>query len=59
VERDSILRVDLLYDEAYLRLVLGESRLAAELLRRYITARPMAGEYLTRDPLFKGLRLEQ
>jgi TolB-like protein/tetratricopeptide (TPR) repeat protein len=53
---DSTLRLDLIYDEAYLRLVLGQQERAAELLRKYIKARPMARDYIARDPLFKDLR---
>nr|MBA3522059.1 protein kinase [Gemmatimonadales bacterium] len=56
-EGDSISRLDLGYDEAYLRLVLGERRQAEDLLRRYIEARPMTRTYIARDPLFRDLRL--
>jgi hypothetical protein len=49
--------MDLGYDEAYLRLVLGERGRAEELLRAYIKARPMARDYLARDPLLRGLNL--
>jgi serine/threonine-protein kinase len=55
---DSVLQLDLGYDEAYLRLVLGEPDSAIALLRAYIEARPAAREYLARDPLFRGLRLD-
>jgi eukaryotic-like serine/threonine-protein kinase len=54
---DSTLRLDLAIDEAYLRMVLGERERAAELLRQYIEARPMARQYIARDPLFSALRL--
>jgi TolB-like protein len=54
-EGDSVLRLDLAYDEAYLRLVLGEPERAAELLRGYVEARPLARDYIARDPLFRGL----
>ncbi len=54
---DSTLRLDLASDEAYLRLVLGERERATALLRQYIQARPMARDYLARDPLLRGLRL--
>ena len=53
---DSSLRLDLAYDEAYLRLALGEPERAKELLRALIAARPLLGPMLTRDPLFAGLR---
>ena len=53
---DSTLSIDLNYDEAYLRLVLGERARAEELLREYIRARPLARDYLARDPLFGTLK---
>jgi tetratricopeptide (TPR) repeat protein len=53
---DSTLSMDLNYDEAYLRLVLGERDRALELLRKYVDARPLARDYLARDPLLRGLR---
>jgi serine/threonine-protein kinase len=56
---DSTLSMDLAYDEAYLRLVLGEQARATELLRGYIKARPMARAYIARDPLFKGMNLRE
>jgi len=52
---DSSLRLDLAYDEAYLRLVLGERQRAEDLLRRLIDARPVLRPYLARDPLFQDL----
>ena len=52
---DSTLSIDLNYDEAYLRLVLGERARAEALLREYIRARPLARDYLVRDPLFAKL----
>lgn len=54
---DSAARIDLAYDEAYLRLVLGEREQATRLLADYIRARPLAREYLARDPLFRGLAI--
>jgi hypothetical protein len=54
---DSAARVDLDYDEAYLRLVLGERARATRLLADYIDARPLTREYLARDPLFRGITL--
>jgi tetratricopeptide (TPR) repeat protein len=53
---DSTLSRDLDYDEAYLRLVLGERDRAMRLLKDYVKARPLAREYLARDPLFQALR---
>jgi tetratricopeptide (TPR) repeat protein len=54
---DSTLSMDLNYDEAYLRLVLGETDRAKRLLQQYVKARPLASEYLARDPLLQALRL--
>ncbi len=53
---DSTLSLDLGYDEAYLRLVLGERERARALLEEYLQARPLARDYLARDPLFRELR---
>ena len=52
---DSTLSMDLGYDEAYLRLVLGERERAVQLLRNYVKARPLARDYLARDPLLRDL----
>jgi len=57
VASDSTLSMDLNYDEAYLRLVLGQRDRARQLLKEYVEARPLAGQYLARDPLLQGLRL--
>jgi serine/threonine-protein kinase len=54
---DSVLRVDLLYDQAYLRLLAGDRAGAANLLDAYGRARPLARGSISRDPLFNGLRL--
>ena len=53
---DSTMSIDLNYDEAYLRLVLGERARAEALLREYIQARPLARDNLARDPLFRKLK---
>jgi TolB-like protein/tetratricopeptide (TPR) repeat protein len=53
---DSVLRVDLLYDEAYLVWMLGDTARAVGLLREYAGIRPMAARYIARDPLFTSLR---
>ncbi len=58
-EGDSVLRLDLAYDEAYLRLLLGERDRAADLLRTYVAARPLSRDYLARDPLLRDLSLSQ
>ena len=54
---DTSLRLDLAYDEAYLRLVLGEREAAAALMDRLLDARPVLRPMIARDPLFKDLRL--
>ncbi len=56
-EGDSALRLDLAYDEAYLRLVLGERERAVLLLRGLVDSRPALVPLLARDPLFLGLRI--
>jgi hypothetical protein len=56
VRGDTTLSIDLNYDEAYLRWVLGERERAAELLRAYMASRPLAHDYLARDPLLQALR---
>jgi serine/threonine protein kinase/tetratricopeptide (TPR) repeat protein len=55
-EGNPTLAMDLACDEAYLRLVLGDTARAVALLRSYVTARPMARTYIARDPLFRGVR---
>ncbi len=52
---DSSLRLDLSYDEAYLLLTLGEADQARRLLRALVTARPLLGPLLAKDPLFEPL----
>jgi serine/threonine-protein kinase len=59
VENDTTLARDLGYDEAYLRLVLGERERAATLLREYLRARPLARDYLARDPLLRELQVDE
>lgn len=55
-ETDSSLRLDLAYDEAYLRLVLGEREKAESLLHLIVAARPVLASLLADDPLFAKLR---
>ena len=55
---DSTLTLDLAPDEAVLRLALGERERAAQLVRGYLKARPMAREYFAREQVFKDLDLE-
>jgi len=52
---DPELAVALDYDEAYVRLVLGERAEARRLLDDMLAARPALRPYLERDPLFRGL----
>ncbi len=52
---DPAVNLFLWYDEAYLRLVLGERDRARELLGRYLRARPDLTEYARRDPQFRSL----
>jgi serine/threonine-protein kinase len=54
---DSVLTLDLAPDEALLRLALGERDRAAELVRGYLKARPMARDYFARERAFKDLPL--
>jgi len=55
VGSDADLRLSLAYDEAYVRLRLGERDAARRLLDELIAARPPLGNYLRRDPLFREL----
>ena len=48
-------RVSLAYDEAHVRLLLGERAEARRILDAYLAARPAMRPYLARDPLFRGL----
>ncbi len=48
--------LELSYDEAYLRLVLGQPARAIRLLRDLFRARPQLREYVSRDPLFAPIR---
>ena len=56
--RDTSLRLDLAYDEAYLRLVLGQRERAVGMLQNLVVARPVLRPLIARDPLFRQLRLE-
>jgi tetratricopeptide (TPR) repeat protein len=56
VDQEPEWRTDLLYDEAYVRIALGQPDSAIGLLRRYLTARPTLTSYIRRDPLFTSLR---
>ena len=52
---DPALRVSLAYDEAYVRLRLGEREAARRLLDEYVAARPTLRSFIARDPLFREL----
>lgn len=55
---DRELAVDLKYDEAYVRLVLGEREDALRLLREYLAVRDENREFILRDRLFADLAPE-
>lgn len=55
VGSDPELRLSLAYDEAYVRLLLGERGEALRLLDELVRARPALRPFLARDPLFRGL----
>ena len=50
--------VDLDYDEAYVRLALGDRDRALALLHDYLAARPTFRTYIARDPLFARLHAD-
>lgn len=52
---DRAVSLFLAYDEAYLRLVLGERERAFELLTHYVRQRPELKPYALRDPQFRTL----
>jgi DNA-binding SARP family transcriptional activator/TolB-like protein/tetratricopeptide (TPR) repeat protein len=55
VRGDTAAAVSLAYDEAYVRLVLGDRAGARARLDAYLAARPALRPYLARDPLFRDL----
>ena len=54
--RDSSLLLDLALDEAYLRLVLGDTARARRLMGQLLRERPLLRPLVERDPLLKQLR---
>jgi DNA-binding SARP family transcriptional activator/TolB-like protein len=52
---DSTVNLLLAYDEAYLRLLLGEKERAFQLVARYVRSRPNLKPYALRDPHFRAL----
>ena len=56
IGNDSALRLDLDYDEATVRLALGQPDVALRLLSEYTKARPTLKSYIGRDPHFAALR---
>ncbi|MET0398152.1 MAG: hypothetical protein ABW277_15230, partial [Longimicrobiaceae bacterium] len=52
---DPDLRLSLDYDEAYVRLLLGEREAARRLLSGVLARRPALRPFAERDPLFRGL----
>jgi DNA-binding SARP family transcriptional activator/TolB-like protein len=55
VQGDAELRVNLLWDDAFVSLSLGERARAATLLDRFVAARPAFREYALREPAFRGV----
>jgi TolB-like protein len=55
VEGNEELRLALAFDEAYVRLLLGERAEARRLLDELVAARPALRGYVERDPLFRAL----
>ena len=56
IGNDSSARLDLNYDEASVRLALGQPDVALRLLSEYVAARPALRAYIARDPHFAALR---
>jgi serine/threonine-protein kinase len=56
VGSDPDLNTDLDYDEAYVRLAMGQPDSTLKLLGRYLAARPAMKSYIARDPVFSRLR---
>lgn len=56
IGNDPALRLDLDYDEACVRLALGQPEVALRLLTEYTKARPTLKSYIGRDPHFAALR---
>lgn len=54
----STVRLEAAYDEAFVRLLLGERDEAVRLLRSYLRANPSLRSFFTRDPLFRDLARE-
>ncbi|MDB4949636.1 MAG: Protein kinase, partial [Gemmatimonadetes bacterium] len=52
-DREQGLSLD--YDEAAVRMLLGEREVARRLLARYAAGRPALRAFLARDPLFRDL----
>ena len=52
---DGELRASLLYDEAYVRLLLGETKTAVALLEEYVRLKPHFRQYVAHDVQFRRL----
>ena len=52
---DSTLQTDLLYEDAYLHLVLGDRRVAAAMLAKYLAERPSLTALVFRHPRWKSI----
>ena len=58
VANDPVLQTDLLFDEAYVHLMLGDRAKAVQLLRTLIATRPATRRILASAPLFRSLSEE-
>jgi len=55
VQGDGELRVNFLWDDAYVSLLLGDRARSATLLDHFVAARPAFREYVLREPAFRGV----
>lgn len=55
VGNDPVLQTDLLFDEAYVHLMLGDRTKAVQLLRAMIATRPVTRRILASAPLFRSI----
>lgn len=55
VKGDAELRVNFLWDDAYISLLLGDRARSAALLQRFVAERPAFREYVLREPAFRGV----
>ncbi|QJR36542.1 hypothetical protein [Gemmatimonas groenlandica] len=55
VANDPVLQTDLLFDEAYVHLMLGDRAKAVQLLRTMVATRPVTRRILASAPLFRSI----